>query len=345
MNAPTRPLPRLRLHDVSTSFLHGGKQPTQQIPLVRGVSLEINDGETLALVGESGSGKSLTALTIMRLLARNARWRVSGDVFLQNDAGQTLSLLQLPESEMQALRGHQVSMIFQEPMTCLNPVMRIGTQIEESLRLHLKLDAASARAHTLRMLEQVEIPAAKTRIDDYPHQLSGGMRQRVMIALAMACNPRVLIADEPTTALDVTVQAQILALLAKLQKANGMAVLFITHNLGVVAHHANRVAVMYAGQVVEQASVDALFATPAHPYTKGLLGCLPGRARALARALQRRVPLQDIPGQVPALDALPAGCAYANRCPQRMDVCNQDAPWTDHNSHAVRCHLATTGLP
>ncbi|MDI9335830.1 MAG: ABC transporter ATP-binding protein [Gammaproteobacteria bacterium] len=327
--------PRLHLHNVCTSLQQGGKL----LPLVRGVSLSIHDGETLALVGESGSGKSLTALTIMRLLARNANWQVSGEILLQDASHQTLSLLQLPAVQMQALRGHQLAMIFQEPMTCLNPVMHIGAQIEESVRLHLKLQGASARAHALRMLEQVEIPDAKTRINDYPHQLSGGMRQRVMIALAMACNPRVLIADEPTTALDVTVQAQILALLAKLQQANGMALLFITHNLGLVAHHADRVAVMYAGQMVEQASVADLFDAPLHPYTQGLLGCLPGRARVLARQLQQRVLLQDIPGQVPAMDSLPAGCAFADRCPKRFAACSQEAPWQTSTNHAVRCHL------
>ena len=270
----TAPLPRLQVRDLHTRLLQGNSP----LPLVRGVSFDLHDGQTLALVGESGSGKSLTALSLMRLLARNARWECTGEALLTDAQGQQHDMLQVSDEHMRQLRGHQIAMIFQEPMTCLNPVLPVGEQIAESVRLHLGLDARAARAQALRALEQVEMPAARQRLDEYPHQLSGGMRQRVMIAMAMVCEPRVLIADEPTTALDVTIQAQILALMSRLQKDTGMSMLFITHNLGVVAHHAERVAVMYAGQVVEQAGVHELFAKPAHPYTQGLLACLPGRA-------------------------------------------------------------------
>ena len=216
-------------------------QKSGQLNLVRGIDFEVMPGETLALVGESGSGKSLTALSIMRLLARNAQWNCQGEVLFQNGNQPTENLLTLTEQEMRKLRGHQVAMIFQEPMTCLNPVMTVGQQIAESVRLHLGLDHLTANARAVRALEQVEIPAASQRFHEYPHQLSGGMRQRVMIAMSMVCEPRLLIADEPTTALDVTIQAQILNLMGRLQKDTGMAMLFITHNLGVVAHHAGLV--------------------------------------------------------------------------------------------------------
>jgi peptide/nickel transport system ATP-binding protein len=231
-------------------------------------------------------------------------------------------------------------MIFQEPMTCLNPVLPVGEQIAESVRLHRGLDRRAARAQALRALEQVEIPAAGQRLDEYPHQLSGGMRQRVMIAMAMVCEPQVLIADEPTTALDVTIQAQILQLMSRLQQQTGMSMLFITHNLGVVAHHAERVAVMYAGQVVEQAGVAELFAQPAHPYTQGLLACLPGRARQLAKQTGRAVPLQDISGQAPAMHALGPGCSFAPRCRASLPVCTAESPpWRAEGSHRRLCHL------
>lgn len=269
------PVPRLQVRDLTTTLV----QSDGAIPLVRGVSFDLHAGQTLALVGESGSGKSLTALSLMRLLARNARWQCGGQALFTDAAGQTRDVLQLSDADMRQLRGHQMAMIFQEPMTCLNPVLTVGEQIAESVRLHWGMSQRDARQRALQALEQVEIPAARQRLDEYPHQLSGGMRQRVMIAMAMVCEPLVLIADEPTTALDVTIQAQILSLMSRLQQDTGMSMLFITHNLGVVAHHAERVAVMYAGQVVEQANVHALFAQPAHPYTQGLLACLPGRAR------------------------------------------------------------------
>jgi peptide/nickel transport system ATP-binding protein len=328
--------PRLQVRDLHTRLL----QASGALPLVRGVSFDLYDGQTLALVGESGSGKSLTALTLMRLLARNARWQCTGQALLRDETGQTHDLLSISSQDMRQLRGNRVAMIFQEPMTCLNPVLPVGEQIAESVRLHRGLDRRAARAQALRALEQVEIPAASQRLDEYPHQLSGGMRQRVMIAMAMVCEPQVLIADEPTTALDVTIQAQILQLMSRLQQQTGMSMLFITHNLGVVAHHAERVAVMYAGQVVEQAGVAELFAQPAHPYTQGLLACLPGRARQLAKQTGRAVPLQDISGQAPAMHALGPGCSFAPRCRASLPVCTAESPpWRAEGSHRRLCHL------
>ena len=338
MNAPEAApvVPRLQVRDLSTTLV----QRQRVVPLVRGVSFDLHAGQTLALVGESGSGKSLTALSLMRLLARNAQWQCSGQALFTDTSGQTRDVLQLSEGEMRRLRGHRMAMIFQEPMTCLNPLLTVGEQIAESVRLHWGLDKRAARLRALQALEQVEIPAARQRLDEYPHQLSGGMRQRVMIAMAMVCEPQVLIADEPTTALDVTIQAQILALMSRLQRDTGMSMLFITHNLGVVAHHAERVAVMYAGQVVEQADVHALFAQPAHPYTQGLLACLPGRARQRSLQEGRRMALQDIPGQAPAMDRLGAGCSFAERCASRLPLCSLQAPvWQGDAAHARACHL------
>jgi peptide/nickel transport system ATP-binding protein len=338
MNTPeaASPVPRLQVRDLTTTLV----QSDGEVPLVRGVSFDLHGGQTLALVGESGSGKSLTALSLMRLLARNARWECGGQAWFTDATGQTRDLLQLNETEMRQLRGHQMAMIFQEPMTCLNPVLTVGEQIAESVRLHWGLNPRDARQRALQALEQVEIPAARQRLDEYPHQLSGGMRQRVMIAMAMVCEPQVLIADEPTTALDVTIQAQILLLMSRLQRDTGMSMLFITHNLGVVAHHAERVAVMYAGQVVEQAPVHALFAQPAHPYTQGLLACLPGRARLKSLQEGRRMALQDIAGQAPAMDRLGAGCSFADRCGARLPICSLHSPiWRGDAAHGQACHL------
>lgn len=330
------PVPRLQVRDLTTTLV----QSDGVIPLVRGVSFDLHAGQTLALVGESGSGKSLTALSLMRLLARNARWQCDGQALFTDASGQTRDVLQLSDAEMRQLRGHQMAMIFQEPMTCLNPVLTVGEQIAESVRLHWGLSRRDARQRALQALEQVEIPAARQRLDEYPHQLSGGMRQRVMIAMAMVCEPLVLIADEPTTALDVTIQAQILSLMSRLQRDTGMSMLFITHNLGVVAHHAERVAVMYAGQVVEQAPVHALFAQPAHPYTQGLLACLPGRARQRSLREGLRIALQDIAGQSPAMDRLGAGCSFADRCAVRLPICSLNPPaWQGDAVHARACHL------
>ena len=311
---------RLEVHHLSTSFA----TDEGRVDAVADVSFAIRAGQTTALVGESGSGKSVTSLTLMRLLPRSAAIQVSGEAWFVDGAGTRLDLLKLPEAHMRALRGNQVAMIFQEPMTSLNPVFSIGEQIAESLRLHKHLDRTAARAQALRMLELVEMPAAAQRLDEYPHQLSGGMRQRVMVALAMACDPTLLIADEPTTALDVTIQAQILALMRRLQAETGMSILFITHNLGVVAHHADDVVVMYAGRVVERAPVRPLFATPAHPYTQGLLACLPGKARAAGQPKPKR--LFAIRGQVSSPLAPPPGCAFEPRCDRTQAACMQVMP-------------------
>jgi len=329
MNAvqPNAIAPRLEVRGLSTSFA----TEAGRIQSVADVSFSIRPGQTLALVGESGSGKSVTSLTLMGLHARTSHARVEGQAWFVQRDGQRVDLLALPESSRRALRGNELGMIFQEPMTSLNPVLTVGEQIAESARLHLKLDRKAAHAHARRMLELVEIPAAGQRVDEYPHQLSGGMRQRVMIALAMACNPTLLIADEPTTALDVTIQAQILALMGRLQKETGMSMLFVTHNLGVVAQYADAVAVMYAGRIVESAPVHALFARPEHPYTRGLLACLPGVARrrgAHAGAItgSARARLVAIPGQVSSPFAPPPGCAFAPRCAYRREACESAMP-------------------
>ena len=334
--AQTLASPTLRVQNLQITLV----QKNERLNLVRGIDFEVMPGETLALVGESGSGKSLTALSIMRLLARNAQWHCQGQVLFHNGTEPAQDLLTLSEQSMRQLRGHQVAMIFQEPMTCLNPVMTVGQQIAESVRLHLGLDQAAANARALRALEQVEIPAAYQRFHEYPHQLSGGMRQRVMIAMSMVCEPRLLIADEPTTALDVTIQAQILNLMSRLQKDTGMAMLFITHNLGVVAHHAERVAVMYAGQIVEHGKVGEVFAKPQHPYTQGLLACLPGRARQLSKQTGQAIALQDIPGQAPSMAEIPQGCSFAPRCSACQNSCKEIFPaWRGSAEHKALCHF------
>jgi peptide/nickel transport system ATP-binding protein len=326
---------RLEVRHLSTSF----ETTEGPIAAVADVSFTIRSGRTTALVGESGSGKSVTSLTLMRLLPRGAATTVSGQALFVDRAGETVDLLQLPEARMRAIRGNQVAMIFQEPMTSLNPVLRIGEQIAESLRLHKGLAAAAALAQAQRLLELVEIPAAAQRVREYPHQLSGGMRQRVMIALAMACDPALLIADEPTTALDVTIQAQILALMRRLQAETGMGILFITHNLGVVAHHADEVAVMYAGRVVESAPVAELFARPQHPYTQGLLACLPGHQRIGAAAVRSKRRLYAIRGQISSPLAPPPGCAFEPRCDYAIDACRGAMPAleVDGEGRGLRC--------
>ncbi|MFC5499687.1 ABC transporter ATP-binding protein [Caenimonas terrae] len=311
---------RLQVRGLSTSF----DTDEGLVRSVADVSFDVRAGKTTAIVGESGSGKSVTSLTLMRLLPRDAATRVSGQALFVNRADETLDLLTLPEPRMRAVRGNEVAMVFQEPMTSLNPVFSIGEQIAESLRLHKGLGGAAAMAQALRMLELVEIPAAAQRLREYPHQLSGGMRQRVMIALAMACDPTLLIADEPTTALDVTIQAQILALMRRLQAETGMSILFITHNLGVVAHHADDVAVMYAGRIVEAAAVGDLFARPQHPYTQGLLACLPAKQRRSEHQGKRR--LYAIRGQVSSPLAPPPGCAFEPRCDQALPACSAAMP-------------------
>jgi peptide/nickel transport system ATP-binding protein len=292
---------------------------------VDGVSFAIPARGTLGVVGESGCGKSVTALSIMRLVA--APGRIAGGAITY--AGQ--DLLRLPVEDMRKIRGNRIAMIFQEPMTSLNPVFTVGDQVGEAVRIHQRKDRRAARAAAIEMFELVGIPAQ--RIDAYPHQLSGGMRQRVMIAMALACRPDLLIADEPTTALDVTIQAQILELLASLQKELGMSILLITHDLGVVAETCSEVIVMYAGRIVEQAPAATLFATPHHHYTAGLVRSVP----ALGSSHER---LQEIPGMVPSLHALPTGCKFAGRCPAVQDRCREVEPELVHlDASLVRCHF------
>ncbi len=315
-------MPLLDIHDLHVEF------PTQGAVLraVEGVSLTLEEGEVLGIVGESGSGKSVTMMALMGLIPWPGRVRAGRMQFAGQD------LLGLGERDRRRLVGKDVAMIFQEPTTSLNPCFTIGFQLMETLRLHLGLDRKAARRRATELLEQVGIPAASSRLDDFPHQMSGGMNQRVMIAMAIACNPRLLIADEPTTALDVTIQAQILDLLRELQKDRGMALVLITHNMGVVSEMAQRVAVMYAGQVAEQREVDALFAAPQHPYTAALLAALPERSPADGR-------LATIPGVVPGLHDRPAGCLFAPRCADATALCQAQRPGLrDWQGGQVRCH-------
>ncbi len=285
------------------------------------VSLSVRRGETLAVVGESGCGKSITALSIMRLIQSPPGRIVGGKVRLQGR-----DLLALDEAEMRGIRGNEISMIFQEPMTALNPVLSIGSQIGEAAILHQKLSRRAAMDKAVEMLRLVNIADPERRAREYPHQLSGGMRQRAMIAMALSCNPTVLIADEPTTALDVTIQAQILALVLELQQKLGTAVMLITHDLGVVAETAQRVIVMYAGRKVEEAEVGALFSEPLHPYTRGLMGSIPRLAAMQGAWAEKTGRLKEIPGMVPALSNLPPGCVFAPRCVHATDRCRADYP-------------------
>ena len=296
---------------------------------VGGVSFSLMPGRTLGIVGESGCGKSVTALSIMRLLPKSET-RVSGSVVFEGR-----ELTTLPERQMQDLRGNRLAMIFQEPMTSLNPSFTVGDQIGEALLRHRGLSAKAARAAAVDMLERVRIPSPKERVDEYPHKLSGGMRQRVMIAMALVCAPALLIADEPTTALDVTIQAQILELLAKLREETGSAIILITHDLGVVAETCDDVAVMYAGEIVERAPAARIFSAPQHPYTVGLLGSIP-----LISA--RRERLATIPGSVPNLAGAFAGCRFSGRCPFADERCrNERPPLADVGTHHVsRCWKA-----
>ncbi len=282
------------------------------------VSFHVKRGETLAIVGESGCGKSVSALSIMRLVPNPPGRIVGGQIMLDGT-----DLLALDEARMREIRGNRISMIFQEPMTSLNPVIRIGDQISEAVRLHRDMNAKAAWEQAVEMLRLVRIPEPARRAQEYPHQLSGGMRQRAMIAMALACRPALLIADEPTTALDVTIQAQILALMVDLQKELGMGLILITHDLGVVAQTAQRVIVMYAGKKVEEADVETLFANPRHPYTRGLMASIPELPTLGNKAGAR---LTEIPGTVPALTRLPKGCAFAPRCKLAIDRCHQEYP-------------------
>jgi oligopeptide/dipeptide ABC transporter ATP-binding protein len=313
--------PLLNVRHLQTHFL----TDAGLVKAVEDVSFTLNAGETLAVVGESGSGKSVTSLSIMGLIPNPPGRIVGGEILFRTREGLVVDLAKLPIKALRKLRGRDIAMIFQEPMTSLDPVFTVGDQIAEAAALHLGMNRAAAMKRALEMLELVEIPAAKQRLAEYPHQLSGGMRQRVMIALALSCNPSLLIADEPTTALDVTIQSQILALLDKLRREIGMAVLFVTHNLGVVAEIADRVVVMYSGRVVEEGDVHSLFKRPRHPYTRGLLECLPRRALDDESTMARRR-LNAIPGQVASpLDPLP-GCAFAPRCALVLLECSAAMP-------------------
>ena len=302
------------------------------VAVVDGLSFRLAAGETLAIVGESGSGKSMSALSLMRLLPDNVARIAAGHVLFEGR-----DLVALSEAQMRGIRGAEIAMIFQEPMTSLNPVLRIGRQIVEVLDIHRPdLDKKSRRAHAKTLLERVRIGDPDRVLDTYPHELSGGMRQRVMIAMALACDPKILIADEATTALDATVQAQILDLLAELKASFGLAILLITHNLGLVAENAERALVLYAGRKVEEAPVADLFAAPAHPYTRGLLDALPQPRDG------ERLPLREIPGSVPPLAGLPSGCAFAPRCPLVMPICATRPPplETIGAGRTVACYAA-----
>jgi peptide/nickel transport system ATP-binding protein len=307
------------------------------VKAVDNVSFHVRKGETLAIVGESGCGKSITALSVIRLIPTPPGRIVSGSVKLNG-----VDLIQLDEAEMRDVRGNQISMIFQEPMTSLNPVMTVGRQVSEALRLHQNLSKADAMARAIEMLHKVKIPEAEQRAKEYPHQLSGGMRQRVMIAMALACNPEVLIADEPTTALDVTIQAQILQLIVELQRDLGAAVMLITHDLGVVAETAQRVVVMYAGRKVEEADVADLFKQPLHPYTRGLMGSIPRLGLMRGEETRTGERLQEIVGTVPPLNDLPPGCHFAPRCPLADERCRAEyPPYVEHvPSHWAACWYA-----
>ena len=331
-------VPLLRVRDLVTSFR------TEQgvLRAVDEVSFEVPEGATLGIVGESGCGKSVTALSILRLIPHPQGAIERGSIELRGK-----DILRLSEREMQEIRGNEISMIFQEPMTSLNPVYTVGDQIVEAIRLHQKKSRREARERAIEMLRLVGIPAPETNVDAYPHQLSGGMRQRVMIAMALACEPSLLIADEPTTALDVTIQAQILELIAKLRDKLGMGIVLITHDLGVVAEVASHVVVMYAGRVVERAPVASLFEHPRHPYTRGLLRSLPSfeavspEEPGAERAPRRRARLPVIEGIVPDLMALPPGCRFADRCPMVVADCRKAEPTLDpvlgDRRHLARC--------
>jgi oligopeptide/dipeptide ABC transporter ATP-binding protein len=328
--------PLLAIHGLKTWF----STRAGSVRAIDGVDLIVDQGETLAIVGESGSGKSVTGLSIMGLIQSPPGRIVEGRIEFTRRDGSQVDLATLPRPAMRRIRGREIAMIFQEPMTSLDPLFTVGEQIAETLRLHEGLDRGRALLEAIKLLDLVEIPDAKRRAGEYPHQMSGGMRQRVMIALALACRPKLLIADEPTTALDVTIQAQILDLLRRLQADIGMAMLFITHNLGLVVELAHRVAVMYAGRVVETGTVSDLFRHPRHPYTRGLLACVPrlGRGRAGGR-------LSAIPGSIGSPLARPPGCGFEPRCALASAECRTAMPelaevGTNHRSRCI--HWATT---
>jgi oligopeptide/dipeptide ABC transporter ATP-binding protein len=320
----------LQVRNLETSFF----TPEGQVRAIDGISFEIGEGKTIGLVGESGCGKSVTSLSIMRLIPSPPGKIVGGEIMYRDR-----DLLRLNNEEMRKIRGNEISMIFQEPMTSLNPVFTVGNQIGEAIRLHQGLGKKETRQKTIDMLRLVKIADPESRVDSYPHQLSGGMRQRIMIAMALSCNPSLLIADEPTTALDVTIQAQILDLMKELQqKIGGMALLLITHDLGVVAEQADDVAIMYAGKIVERSNTRAIFNRPFHPYTVGLINSLPG-----AGALKKKR-LDAIPGVVPNPLHLPSGCRFRDRCPRAADLCAQVEPKLEEKApgHTAACHFPHT---
>jgi len=317
----------IQVKDLQTSFF----TPEGEVRAIDGISFEIGEGKTLGLVGESGCGKSVTSLSIMRLIQTPPGKIVGGEILYRGK-----DLLKLNNEAMRKIRGNEISMIFQEPMTSLNPVFTVGNQIGEAIKLHQGLGKKETRAKTIEMLHLVKIADPESRVDSYPHQLSGGMRQRVMIAMALSCNPSLLIADEPTTALDVTIQAQILELIKELQqKIGGMALLLITHDLGVVAEQADDVAIMYAGKIVERANTQAIFTKPFHPYTVGLLNSLPRTGG------EKKKRLDAIPGVVPSPLNLPSGCRFRDRCPKAAEMCAQSEPELVEKEpgHSVACHF------
>ena len=322
--------PLIYLEGVTTSFF----TPEGVVKAVDRVSFGINRGRTLGVLGESGCGKSVTALTIMRLIPNPPGKILEGAVDFEGR-----DLLRLSPSAMRQIRGKDIAMIFQEPMTSLNPVYTIGDQIAETYETHQGMNKADAFRQATEMLRLVGIPAPERRIHEYPHQLSGGMRQRAMIAMAMACRPKLLIADEPTTALDVTIQAQILDLMLGLQEEMAMAIMIITHDLGVIAEVSDDVVVMYAGQVVEHASIETLFTNPRHPYTQGLIASIPRLGKKFQTGKER---LKEIPGLVPNLIRLPPGCLFQPRCPMAFQTCTQERPplFPLNSGHGVRCWLA-----
>ncbi|HEX9878712.1 MAG TPA: ABC transporter ATP-binding protein [Candidatus Binatia bacterium] len=319
--------PLLQVKNLRTSFF----TPEGEVRAVDDVSFEVDEGKTLGLVGESGCGKSVTSLSIMRLVPSPPGRIVGGQVLFGGR-----DLLKLDKEQMRRVRGNDISMVFQEPMTSLNPVFTVGDQIMEAIRLHQGSDKREARSRAIEMLRLVKIADPEERIDVYPHQLSGGMRQRVMIAMALSCNPKMLIADEPTTALDVTIQAQILDLMKELQQKLGMALLLITHDLGVVAEQADEVAIMYAGKIVEEAAPDAIFSRPLHPYTLGLLNSVPG----IGGVKKKR--LEAIPGVVPNPLDLPGGCRFRDRCPKAAGICAEGEPELVEKGQGrrVACYMA-----
>ena len=320
----------LEVSELQTEFRTGGKT----VRAVRGVSFTVEKGETVGLVGESGSGKSVTSLSIMGLIPCPPGRIAGGSIRLDGD-----ELIGKREKEMGKLRGSKIAMVFQDPFSCLNPTMTIGSQVAEPLRLHKGLSRSEAKVQAIQLLKAVRIPSPELRYKQYPHEISGGQRQRVMIAMAFACNPKLLIADEPTTALDVTVQAQILALMAEMQKKTETGILLITHDLGVVAEVCDRVLVMYAGQIVESATVESLFESPLHPYTQGLLASLPQIESRQSKLLP------SVPGQPPDLGALPKGCPFFSRCSKRIEgTCDNIEPdfVKVETGRMVRCHLYAT---